>query len=66
MLQSHCLASRVEENPKGYASFMERGYNPHRRLESQAYSTISSGTLTDEALLAVGSGKEVMKASDSI
>jgi hypothetical protein len=45
---------------------MERGYNPHRRLESQAYSTISSGTLTDEALLAVGSGKEVMKASDSI
>jgi hypothetical protein len=45
---------------------MERGYNPHRRLESQAYSTLSSGTLTDGTLLAVESGKEAMNTRDSI
>jgi hypothetical protein len=51
----------VEECPRGSASFMERGYNPHRRLENQAYSTLSFGTLTEGALLAVESWREVMK-----
>jgi hypothetical protein len=45
---------------------VERGYNPHRRLESQAYSTRSFGTLTEETLLAVESEREVMRQNGSI